>query len=143
MKYLVRFNENKKYDIEDIKSCFVELEDEHFTIGITIGYLKFTGRHFNSIDNGIRISVEANNRFFLVDEIIETLEVAQEYIEETYNVKLDFIAKMIIDEKSGYEKKLTVDNFDKIGESSIERIYIYFRPVNTLDKVKNYIKSKL
>jgi hypothetical protein len=148
MKHINSFEifENKKYDIEDIKSCFVELQDMGFNIEVNIGYLKMVGKNFRDVDKGIEIKVSKDGyrSFLLDDEIVEVLEVAKEYLEESSNVKLDFISKYFIN-YNGYENKETLDSFENIQKKhiSLERIYIYFRPVNTLDKVKNYIKNKL
>ena len=148
MKHINSFEifENKKYDIDSIKSCFVELQDMGFNIEVNIGYLKMVGKNFRDVDKGIEIKVskDAHRSFLLDDEIVEVLEVAKEYLEESNNVKLDFIAKYFIN-YNGYENKETLDSFENIQKKhiSLERIYIYFRPINTLDKVKTYIKNKL
>ena len=146
MKYLVRFDESSKYDIDSIKSCFVELQDMGFSIEVNIGYLKKIGKNFKDVDKGIEIKVSKDDHrsFLLDDEVLEVLEVAKEYLEESNNVKLDFIAKYFLN-YNGYENKETLDSFENIQKRriSLERIYIYFRPINVLDKVKTYIKSKL
>ena len=148
MKHIKIFEEFDKnnYDIDSIKSCFVDLQDIGFNIEVNIGYLKTIGKNFRDIDKGIEIKVSRDGyrNFLLDDEIVEVLEVAKEYLEESNNVKLDFITKHFIDYYHN-ENKETLDSFENIQKKhiSIERIYIYFRPVNTLDKVKNYIKSKL
>jgi len=148
MKHINSFKvfENKKYDIEDIKSCFVELQDMGFNIEVNIGYLKTIVKNFRDVDKGIEIKVSRDGyrNFLLDDEIVEVLEVAKEYLEESNNVKLDFITKHFIDYYHNENKEI-LDSFDNIQKKniSIERIYIYFRPENTLDKVKYYIKNKL
>jgi hypothetical protein len=147
MKHIKIFEEFDKnnYDIDSIKSCFVELQDKAFDIDITIGYLRFDGRHFSSFDDGIEIKISKKNQkpFFLDDDLLEIIEVSKEYLEETSNVKLDFITKIKI--INNEVDKIICQSFKDIQKKDIylDKIYINFKPVNFLDKFKNYIKNKL
>lgn len=137
--------ENKNYNLDSIKSCFVELQDIGFNIEVRIGYLKFNGRHFSSFDDGIEIKISKKNNkpFFLDDNLLEIIEVSKEYLEETSNVKLDFITKIKI--INNEVDKIICQSFKDIQKKDIylDKMYINFKPINTLDKVKNYIKTKL
>lgn len=138
----------KEYDLNDIRSCFVELEDENFNINIKVGYLKFS-RHFSEVRDGLEISIKKGD-YFIVDSIIENLEISQEYIENKYNVKLDFISKpryksIDINDITQYNfpVKDIVSSFSEIGGLEVSSLYIHFRPINNFDKIKTYIKNKL
>ena len=162
MKHIKIFEEFEKhnYDLDVIKSCFVELEDDNFDIEIEVGYLKFV-RHAKDVKNGIRIKITKNNTSMLfapitiTDEVKDILEVSSDYLQEKYNLRFDYIS--VVDtispsrricqsrqrNQSGLNKK-TFDSFDEIDKDlPASSIYLYFRPANTIDKVKTYIKSKL
>ena len=148
MKHIKIFEEFDKnnYDLDGIKSCFVELEDENFHIEIEVGYLKFV-RHTKDVKNGIKITITKNSSSLLeptitiTDEMKDILEVSGDYLQDKYNLRLDYIN--VVTHRRSYDKN-TFDSFDEIYKDlEVSCLYLHFRPTNTIDKVKTYIKSKL
>jgi hypothetical protein len=141
MRYLDSFKkfEGNVHDIgleDDIENnCFVEMIDRGFKIRIIPFYIKSNGRHFVSEDNGIDITI-SNNTLFQIEDIMDELLTAKEYIEEKYDMKLDFINKNMQYDHTYYK------NFDELIDSHLEYIRITFRPINIIDKTKSYIMSK-
>lgn len=148
MKYLVRFNETAQDEI-DIKSCFIELIDDNFEVQVQQGYLKFV-RHAKDVEKGIMVKVsKVGVVTFVINNIVDILEVSAEFLEEKYNLKLDYIT--VVDTISNrqsrrnfsYDKE-TFDKFSEIDKDlTISSLYIHFRPINNFDKIKTYIKNKL
>ncbi len=156
MKYIKIFEEfgENKYDLDGIKSCFVELEDDNFDIEIEVGYLKFI-RHAENVKNGIKITLtkkiqyrwvtDKRSEFTIDNELKDILEVSNDYLQDKYNLKLDYIAAITSTSVQLYfDGKKTFYCFDEIDKDlKTSILYLHFRPVNTFDKVKNYIKNKL
>lgn len=98
MRYLDNFKafESNIHEIgleDDIENnCFLDLMDRGFKIRIIPFYIKSNGRHFVSEDNGIDITISSNT-LFQIEDIMDELLTAKEYIEEKYDMKLDFINK--------------------------------------------------
>ncbi len=121
MKYLDNFKafESNIHEIgleDDIENnCFLDLMDRGFKIRI----IPFYGRHFVSEDNGIDITI-SNNTLFQIEDIMDELLTAKEYIEEKYNMELDFINRDY--DHTDYK------TFDKIKGYSLLYIRITFKP---------------
>jgi len=164
MKHIKIFEEFDKhnYDLDVIKSCFVKLEDEKFRIEIEVGYLKFVRpikknryyfreRHYTKdVKNGIKITITKNSSSLLfppitiTDEMKDILEVSSDYLQDKYNLRLDYINVVTVTPRVGSYDKKTFDSFDEIDKDlEASSLYLHFRPANTIDKVKTYIKSKL
>ncbi len=142
MRYLDNFKafESNIHEIgleDDIENnCFLDLMDRGFKIEILPLYMSHNGRRLEYVDNGLDISI-TNSNIFKVSDILDELLTAKEYIEEKYNMKLDFIANK--DTEIYCPKYKT---FDEILNVSLTDIRMTFKPIGFLTKAKNYIKNK-